>query len=126
MGIPDNILLKKGPLTQKEWAVMRRHPVYAQKLLSRIPYLIPAIDIPYYHHEKWDGTGYPKGLKGEQIPLSARLFSVIDVWDALSSNRPYRKAWPQDQVIKYLKDQSGFQFDPEVVDAFLKMIGKEK
>jgi PAS domain S-box-containing protein len=126
MGIPDNILLKKGPLTQKEWAVMRRHPVYAQKLLSRIPYLIPAIDIPYYHHEKWDGTGYPKGLKGEQIPLSARLFSVIDVWDALSSNRPYRKAWPQDQVIKYLKDQSGFQFDPEVVDAFLKLINKEK
>jgi HD-GYP domain-containing protein (c-di-GMP phosphodiesterase class II) len=126
MGIPDSILLKKGPLTQKEWAVMRRHPIYAQKLLSRIPYLIPAIDIPYYHHEKWDGTGYPKGLKGEEIPLSARLFSVIDVWDALSSNRPYRKAWPRDQVINYLKEQSGFQFDPEVVDAFLKLISNEK
>lgn len=126
MGIPDNILLKKGPLTPKEWVVMRKHPVYAQKLLSRIPYLIPAIDIPYYHHEKWDGTGYPKGLKGEEIPISARIFSVIDVWDALSSNRPYRKAWPQDQVINYLKEQSGIQFDPKVVDAFLKMISNEK
>lgn len=124
MGIPDKILLKKGPLTVREWQVMRKHPVYAFKLLSRIPYLLPALDIPYYHHEKWDGTGYPNGLKGIDIPLPARIFSVIDVWDALSSNRPYRKAWPQEQVIEYLKEQSGKQFDPDVVETFLEMLKK--
>jgi PAS domain S-box-containing protein len=126
MGIPDSILLKKGPLTPQEWVVMRKHPVYALKLLSRIPYLTPALDIPYFHHEKWDGTGYPNGLSGTEIPLPARIFSVIDVWDALSSNRPYRKAWPRDQVINYLKEQSGKQFDPEVISAFIEIILKTK
>jgi HD-GYP domain-containing protein (c-di-GMP phosphodiesterase class II) len=126
MGIPDNILLKKGPLTAREWEVMRKHPVYAQRFLSKIPYLVPAIEIPYHHHEKWDGTGYPNGLKGADIPLPARIFSVIDVWDALLSNRPYRKAWPPDQVIEYLKEQSGKQFDPEVVNAFLGILQKGK
>ncbi len=125
MGIPDDILLKKGPLTPQEWKVMRKHPVYAYRLLSRIPYLTPALDIPYYHHEKWDGTGYPNGLKGTDIPLPARIFSVIDVWDALSSNRPYRKAWPPDQVIQYLKDQAGKQFDPDIVNAFIDLIVKQ-
>ena len=124
MGIPDDILLKKGPLTPQEWKVMRKHPVYAYRLLSRIPYLTPALDIPYYHHEKWDGTGYPNGLKGTDIPLPARIFSVIDVWDALTSNRPYRKAWPPDQVIQYLKDQAGKQFDPDIVNAFIEHILK--
>ncbi|MEA2575068.1 MAG: hypothetical protein QOH93_2366, partial [Chloroflexia bacterium] len=94
MGIPDSILLKPGPLTDEEWVIMKRHPVYAHELLSPIDFLRPALDVPYCHHEKWDGTGYPRGLKGEQIPLSARIFAVVDVWDALSSNRPYRGAWP--------------------------------
>jgi len=125
MGIPDEILLKKGPLTAQEWKVMRKHPIYAYRLLSRIPYLTPALDIPYYHHEKWDGTGYPNGLKGTEIPLPARIFSVIDVWDALSSNRPYRKAWPPDQVVQYLKDQAGKQFDPDIVNTFINLILKQ-
>jgi PAS domain S-box-containing protein/putative nucleotidyltransferase with HDIG domain len=119
MGIPDSILLKPGPLTEDEWVVMRQHPVYAAQLLSKIPYLLPALDIPHYHHERWDGSGYPDGLKGAQIPLTARLFAVVDVWDALSSNRSYRPAWTGEAVIKYLRDQSGKQFDPAIVEAFL-------
>lgn len=122
MGIPDKILLKKGSLTAREWDVMRKHPMHAYKLLSKIPYLLPALDIPRYHHERWDGSGYPEGLKGESIPLGARIFAVIDVWDALSSDRPYRKAWPPDEVIKYLQDQAGKMFDPDVVSTFLKLI----
>ena len=86
MGIPDRILLKPGPLTPEEWEIMKKHPVYAWELLSPIKYLRPALDIPYYHHERWDGTGYPRGLKGEEIPLSARIFAVVDVWDALTLN----------------------------------------
>ena len=121
MGIPDKILLKAGPLTDEEWVIMRRHPVYAYELLSTIPYLRPAIDIPYGHHEKWDGSGYPQGLKGEQIPIVARIFAVVDVWDALRSDRPYRKAWTSARAQDYIREQSGKHFDPKVVDAFLKM-----
>ena len=120
MGIPDSILLKPGPLTDDEWVIMRQHPLYAYRLLANIPYLIPALDIPYYHHERWDGSGYPKGLKGEDIPLAARIFSVVDVWDALSYDRPYRPAWTEDAVIHYLKEQSGKLFDPKVVETFLR------
>jgi HD-GYP domain-containing protein (c-di-GMP phosphodiesterase class II) len=102
---------------------MRMHPVYAYELLSCIPFLWPVMDIPYCHHEKWDGTGYPRGLKGEEIPLAARIFAVVDVWDALLSDRPYRTAWPQEQVLDYIRSQSGKHFDPDVVRAFLEMEG---
>lgn len=123
MGIPDSILLKPGPLSDEEWIVMKKHPVFAKQLLSNIPYLAPALEIPYYHHERWDGTGYPMGLKGKSIPLSARIFAVVDVWDALSSDRPYRKGWPETKIIKYLKDKSGELLDPEIVKEFLKLLG---
>jgi len=118
MGVPDAILLKPGPLTEEEWAIMRQHPQYAYDMLSPITYLRPALDIPYYHHEKWDGTGYPRGLKGEQIPLAARIFAVVDVWDALRSDRPYRPAWPEERVREYTREQTGKHFDPKVVEAF--------
>lgn len=121
MGIPDAILLKPGPLTDEEWVVMRKHPVYAYELLSPISFLRPALDIPYCHHEKYDGTGYPRGLKGEQIPLSARIFAVVDVYDALRSDRPYRRAWSEERVREHLSGLSGTHFDPRVVDAFLNM-----
>lgn len=122
MGVPDSILLKPGPLTEEEWEVMKQHPVYAYELLSPIPFLRPALDIPYSHHEKWDGSGYPQGLKGEQIPLAARIFAIVDVWDALSYERPYRDAWPKKKVHQYLKEQAGEYFDPAVVEAFLTLI----
>ena len=122
MGIPDKILLKPGPLTESEWEIMRRHPEYAYKLLSSVDVLDQALDIPYAHHEKWDGSGYPRGLVGEQIPLSARIFAVVDVWDALSSDRPYRLAWKKPEVLNYLKAQRGFHFDPQVVDNFMGLI----
>jgi PAS domain S-box-containing protein len=118
MGIPDSILHKPGPLTDEEWLVMRKHPVYAYELLNSIIYLRPAITIPYCHHEKWDGTGYPRGLKGEQIPLAARIFAVVDVWDALRSDRPYRPAWSEEQAIEYIRSQSGLHFEPRIVEAF--------
>jgi PAS domain S-box-containing protein len=118
MGIPDTILLKPGPLNSEEWEIMRHHPEYACRLLSMIPYLKPALDIPYCHHEKWDGTGYPQGLKGEEIPLAARIFALVDVLDALSNDRPYRKAWTQDTIYQYIRDQMGKHFDPRVVDAY--------
>ncbi len=124
MGIPDSILLKQGPLTEEEWQVMRRHPTYAYELLQPIRYLQPALDIPYCHHEKWDGTGYPRGLRGEQIPLAARIFAVVDVYDALSSDRPYRRAWPIAQVISYLQEQSGRHFDPAIVRVFLDLLAE--
>jgi PAS domain S-box-containing protein len=124
MGIPDSILLKPGPLSDMEWSSMRQHPVFAQQLLSKIPYLEPALDIPHYHHEKWDGSGYPLGLKSEAIPLAARIFAIVDVWDALSYDRPYRKAWTKETVLQYLKEQSGIHFDPRVVETFLRLIGK--
>ena len=122
MGIPDNILFKPGPLSSEEWEIMKQHPTYAYHLLSSISFLHPALDIPYCHHEWWDGSGYPRGLKGEEIPLSARIFAIIDVWDALLSDRPYRKAWSRDQAISYIQEMSGKQFDPVVVDVFMKII----
>jgi len=122
MGIPDAILMKPGPLNDDEWEIMRQHPVYAYNLLCKIPFLLPALDIPYYHHEKWDGSGYPKKLKGEVIPLAARIFAIVDVWDALSFDRPYRKAWTEEKVMEYLKEKSGTQFDPQVVDTFLGLM----
>ena len=121
LGVPDNILLKPDKLTDEEWAIMRRHPQYAYDMLAHIEYLRPAIDIPYCHHEKWDGTGYPRGLKGEQIPLGARIFAVVDVYDALLSDRPYRKAWSDDRILAYMYEQSGKHFDPEVVRVFLEI-----
>jgi putative nucleotidyltransferase with HDIG domain len=126
MGIPDNILLKPGPLTDEEWIVMRRHPEYAYELLTLVSYLRPALLIPYCHHEKWDGTGYPRGLREEAIPLAARLFAVVDVWDALRSERPYRKAWPAEKVRKHLMEQSGKHFDPQALSMFLKMLDQEE
>ena len=125
MGIPDSILLKPGPLTDDEWVIMRKHPVYAYELLMPIPFLRSALDIPYCHHEKCDGTGYPRGLRGEAIPLAARLFAVVDVWDALLSNRPYRAAWPEAKVRDYMRSQSGLYFDPQVVETFLMALGGE-
>jgi len=120
MGVPDAVLMKPGPLSDEEWKVMKEHPNYAKDLLAPIAFLKNAIEIPYCHHEKWDGSGYPRGLKGEQIPLAARLFAVVDVWDALSSDRYYRKAWPEDKVVQYIREQAGKHFDPWVVDIFLK------
>lgn len=122
MGIPDAILLKPGPLDAAEWAVMRRHPAMAYELLARIPYLHKALDIPWCHHEKWDGSGYPRGLAGEAIPLAARIFAVVDVWDALSNNRPYHKAMSPAQVIHRLQELSGSHFDPDILAVFLELL----
>lgn len=122
MGVPDSILSKPGKLTDDEWEIMRQHPVYAYNWLSRIQYLVPALDIPYAHHERWDGTGYPRGLAGEQIPLAARIFAIVDVWDALNSDRPYRKAWPKEKIMVHIREQSGKHFDPEVVEKFLELV----
>jgi len=121
MGIPDRVLLKPDRLTEDEKKIMRQHPVYAYELLSPIEYLEPALDIPYCHHERWDGSGYPRGLKGKQIPFAARIFAVVDVWDALRSDRPYRDAWPDARVREYLEKQTGKHFDPEIARTFLKM-----
>ena len=121
MGIPDNILLKPGPLTEEEWAIMRKHPVYAYELMAPITYLRAAQDIPYCHHEKWDGTGYPRGLRGEQIPLAARIFAIVDVWDALRSDRPYRQAWSEETVCDYIRGLAGTHFEPKIVEVFLGM-----
>ncbi len=126
MGIPDQILRKPGKLTEEEWGIMRKHPVFAFQLLSPIEYLHPAMDIPYCHHEKWDGSGYPRGLKGEEIPLSARLFAIVDVWDALSSDRPYREGWSKMKVIEHIKSLSGTDFDPMAVELFLNMIDNKQ
>jgi len=124
MGVPDSILLKPGGLTDDEWIVMRKHPTYAYELLYPIHYLRSALDIPYCHHEKWDGTGYPRGLKGEQVPLVARIFAVVDMYDALCADRPYRGAWPEERVREYIREQSGRHFDPKVVEAFLQIEGE--
>jgi PAS domain S-box-containing protein len=124
MGIPDGILLKAGPLTEEEWEVMRRHPEYAYQLLSPISFLRPALDIPYSHHERWDGSGYPRGLSGEQIPLAARIFTVVDVYDALLSDRPYRPAWSREQVRTYIMERSGRDFDPHIVELFFYLVGE--
>lgn len=120
MGIPDSILLKPGALTEEERTMMEMHPTFAYGLLAPIRYLRQALDIPYCHHEKWDGHGYPQGLKGEMIPLTARIFAVVDVWDALSAGRPYREAWAEEKVREYIRSSSGTHFDPQVVDIFLR------
>ncbi|MDQ3006879.1 MAG: GAF domain-containing protein [Chloroflexota bacterium] len=121
MAIPDGILLKPGKLTDDERLLIQQHPLYAYEMLNPIDFLLPAIDIPYCHHEKWDGTGYPRGLRGEDIPFSARIFPVIDVWDALISDRPYRKGLPQDEVRHHIQADSGKHFDPRVVNAFFEL-----
>jgi len=122
IGVPDSILRKPSPLSEDEWRIMRQHPKLAHDMLAPIVYLRKAIDIPYCHHEKFDGTGYPQGLKGEEIPLSARVFAVVDVWDALTSDRPYRKAWSREDALAYIREQTGKHFDPKVVEAFLQLI----
>jgi putative two-component system response regulator len=126
LGVPDALLHKTEALTPEEWKIMRRHPQYAYDMLSPIEYLHPALDIPYCHHEKWNGTGYPRGLKGEQIPISARIFAIVDVWDALTSDRPYRRAWDKETALEYLHAQSGEHFDPIVVELFYKVMGYSK
>lgn len=122
MGVPDGILLKPGPLTDEEWVAMKKHPAFAYEMLSPIRYLQQSLDIPYCHHEKWDGTGYPRGLKGAQIPLSARIFAAVDVWDALCSDRPYRPGWPEEKVREHIRALSGTHFDPQVVDVFMQSL----
>ncbi len=122
LGVPDGILLKPGPLTDEEWVIMKMHPTFAYQMLSPIRYLRSALEIPYSHHEKWDGTGYPNGLEGIQIPLIARIFAVVDVWDALRSDRPYRAAWPEEKVYEHIRALSGTHFDPQVVEKFLQII----
>lgn len=122
LGVPDSILLKPGRLTNAERKIMSRHPQYAYNMLFPISYLSAALDIPCFHHEKWDGTGYTLGLKGEKIPLAARLFAVVDVWDALSNDRPYRKHWSREKTLEYISQQSGKHFDPQVVDVFLRIM----
>ena len=124
MGIPDAILQKPDLLSDIEQKIMQTHPEKAYQILSQIDYLVPAIDIPYCHHEKWDGTGYPRQLKGEEIPLVARIFSVVDVFDALTSDRPYRKAWKKEEALGYIKNKSGEHFYPKAVEAFLEMVGE--
>jgi len=121
IGVPESILLKPGPLSDEEWQVMHKHPRYAYLLLSEIPYLRAAVNIPYCHHEKWDGSGYPRGLKGKEIPLAARVFSVVEAWDVLGCDRPYREAWPNMKIREHLKSQSGIDFDPEIVEKFLEL-----
>jgi len=126
MAIPDEILQKPGPLNETEWEKMRRHPMYAYEMLSPIEYLRPALDIPFCHHERWNGSGYPRGLKETEIPLVARLFAIVDVWDALCSDRPYRKKLPKKEVISYLREKSGNLFEPKLIDVFLSVIENEK
>jgi len=121
LGIPDSILLKPSPLNEEEWEIMKRHPLYAYQMLSPINFLRPALDIPYCHHEKLDGTGYPQGLTGENIPIAARIFAIADVWDALCSNRSYRGAFKEEKVIKHMRSLAGTHFDPEVLTVFLAM-----
>jgi len=124
MGIPDSILQKPAVLSADEWAIMQTHPELAYQFLSQIDYLTPALDIPYCHHEKWDGTGYPRKLRREEIPLAARVFAVVDVFDALTSDRPYRKAWSKEDALTYIREQSGKHFFPNAVKAFLEMLGE--
>jgi HD-GYP domain-containing protein (c-di-GMP phosphodiesterase class II) len=124
VALPDRILFKPGPLAEEEWEVMRRHPEIAVELLSPVGYLAPALKIPHWHHEKWDGSGYPDGLQGEQIPFPARLFALADVYDALISNRPYRSAWPKQDAIDYIGSQSGIHFDPKLVPEFLRLVNE--
>ncbi len=125
MGVPDEILLKPGKLTEEEWKIMRQHPVYAYNMLKNIEYLAPALDIPYCHHEKWDGSGYPRGLAGEEIPLAARLFSIVDAWDAMTSTRPYRKGMSEPLTQRTIVSERGSRFDPALVDFFMKFLSSK-
>jgi HD-GYP domain-containing protein (c-di-GMP phosphodiesterase class II) len=122
LAVSDNILRKTGPLDSEEWQAMREHPKFAYNLLKPIQYLRPALDIPYCHHEKWDGSGYPQGLQGEAIPYPARIFTVVDVWDALTTDRPYRRAWQKDDALNYIRAKAGTEFDPKVVDEFVGLV----
>ncbi len=126
MAVPDTILKKTGPLSEEEWIEMRMHPQHAYDLLYPITYLRAVLDIPYAHHERWDGSGYPRGLKGEDIPLAARIFAVVDVWDALLFDRTYRGAWPKEKVIEYMQEHSGILFEPAIVHEFLRMIAEDE
>jgi len=119
MVVPESILHSKSNLTVEEWVTIHMHPYNAYEMLEPIEILRPALEIPYFHHEKWDGTGYPRGMKGEQIPLAARIFSLVDVYDAMVSDRPYRKAWSKDAAVQHLQEESGRHFDPKVVDVFM-------
>ncbi len=122
MGVSDTVLLKPGPLMAREWEIMQRHPLYAYEMLSPIAYLKPALNIPYCHHEKYNGSGYPRGLRGEEIPLEARIFAVVDVFDALTSDRPYQRAWSREEALEHIKNESGRHFDPQVVEQFLEVV----
>ena len=126
LGIPDEIQLKPGSLSDAEWTIVQRHPVIAYEQLAPIEFLRSALDIPYCHHEKWDGTGYPRGLKGEEIPLAARIFAIVDVWDSLRSDRPFRKGWPVDKVLQHMLDRGSRQFDPSLADLFVKLMRNDK
>ncbi|NCP85915.1 HD domain-containing protein, partial [bacterium] len=126
IGVPDSILLKPGPLNDEERRIMQSHVQLAYEMLLPIEYLHPALDIPYCHHEKWDGSGYPRGLKGQEIPIAARIFAVADVWDALTSDRPYRPAWTKENTLEYLRAQSGKHFDPQVLEKFMEILEKKK
>lgn len=125
LAISDDILNKNGSLTEEEWEQIKKHPLYAQEMLSEIEFLHPALDIPYCHHEKWDGSGYPRGLKGERIPLAARIFAVIDVWDSLTNDRPYRDAWSEEEAIQYILEHTGTHFDPNVVETWMEVFDIE-
>jgi HD-GYP domain-containing protein (c-di-GMP phosphodiesterase class II) len=124
LAIPDDILLKPGALGNDERKTLQQHPIYAKQMLTDITFLQPCIEVAYCHHERWDGHGYPEGLKGEEIPVNARIFAVVDQWDALSSDRPYRKAWNRDDIIAYLQENSGKIYDPRIVDIFLTLISR--
>ncbi|MEJ5167407.1 MAG: HD domain-containing phosphohydrolase, partial [Thermoanaerobaculia bacterium] len=122
MGIPDNILLKPGPLDEEEWKIMKKHPIFAKELLERVSFLKKAVVIPYFHHERWDGSGYPEGLKGKEIPIEARIFAVLDCWDALTHDRPYRSAWSHHLALEYIISSSGVRYDPEIVKKFVTFL----
>jgi putative nucleotidyltransferase with HDIG domain len=124
MGIPDSILSKPAPLTDEERVIVQKHPETAYQLLRQIPFLEKALDIPYCHHEKWDGSGYPRGIKGRAIPIAARIFSVADVWDAVQSERPYNQGWSRNKATAYIEERAGADFDPRVVDIFLRLVEK--
>jgi HD-GYP domain-containing protein (c-di-GMP phosphodiesterase class II) len=123
ISIPDSVLLKAGRLTDEEWDLIRRHPAAGYSMLEHIEYLRPALDVVLSHHERWDGGGYPRGLKGEAIPLAARIFALADVWDSLCADHPYRAAWPEEAIRTYIAQQAGTQFDPDIAAAFLEMMG---
>ena len=121
MAIPDDILFKRGRLTVSEWKVMKQHPVVAERLLRQIPYLRPALNIPAFHHERWDGTGHPKGAKGKRIPIEARIFAVVDQYDGLTSDRPYREAWTRRKVLRFIQANAGRTFEPDVCATFVRL-----